>query len=102
MKQYAVSNTVPNLPNPDGSPVVIEVRSKSSATTTYRVDITYGRCSCPAWKFQKGVRKPCKHLRELGFTLYEEPAQEIMEFSEPTTSIKKEAIYAQYEDSDEL
>lgn len=47
---------------------VIEVPSESNPAKTYRVDVTNGRCSCPAWKFQKdGERNICKHLRKLGF-----------------------------------
>lgn len=49
---------------------IVEVVSPRSGKT-YRVDVTHGRCSCPAWKFQKvgpdGVRNPCKHLLALGF-----------------------------------
>lgn len=45
---------------------VLEVPS-SNGKTKYRVDVTNGRCSCPAWKFQKGHGKVCKHLKALGF-----------------------------------
>lgn len=45
---------------------IIEVPS-SSGSTTYRVDVTNQRCSCPAWKF-KSERKMCKHLKAFGFT----------------------------------
>lgn len=48
---------------------VIEIRSTSNPKVVYRVDTQLGRCSCPAWKFQRGgQRKPCKHLRAMGFT----------------------------------
>lgn len=47
---------------------VVEVQSKSNPAKKYVVDLTHGRCSCPAWIFQKGgERKPCKHLKGLGF-----------------------------------
>jgi predicted nucleic acid-binding Zn finger protein len=47
---------------------VIEVHSDRTPGVVYRVDLINGRCSCPAWKFQKGgARLPCKHLRGLGF-----------------------------------
>lgn len=48
--------------------LVVEVPS-SKGTSTYRVDATNGRCSCPSWKFAKavdGVRPACKHLKMLG------------------------------------
>jgi predicted nucleic acid-binding Zn finger protein len=67
MKVYAMSPMFPPALGRDGKPVVVDVNS-SSGSRTYRVDLTYGRCSCPAWIYQKGgVRKPCKHLRALGF-----------------------------------
>lgn len=47
---------------------VVTVPSNSNPDVKYTVDMTHGRCSCPAWKFQRGGRKPCKHLRALGFT----------------------------------
>lgn len=55
---------------------VVSTRSQTYGVVTlpssdgkreYRVDVTNGRCSCPAWKFQKGHAKPCKHLRALGY-----------------------------------
>ena len=46
---------------------VIEVPSERNPAKKYRVDIVNQRCSCPAWIFQKGTRKPCKHLKALGF-----------------------------------
>ena len=46
----------------------------SDGKRSYRVDVTNGRCDCPAWKFQKGHAKACKHLRAMGFTdLVREP-----------------------------
>lgn len=46
--------------------------SASNPSKSYRVDVTNGRCDCPAWKFSRanpdGSRKPCKHLIALGFT----------------------------------
>lgn len=48
---------------------IVRTPSRSTAGKYYTVDVTNGRCSCPAWIFQKGgERKPCKHLRALGFT----------------------------------
>jgi hypothetical protein len=56
---------------PDGWDV-IEVPSESNPARKYRVDVTFGRCDCPAWKFKRpgsdGRRDPCKHLSALGFT----------------------------------
>ncbi len=47
---------------------VIEVVSESNPKRSYRVDVINGRCSCPAWIFQRGrIKQPCKHLRSLGF-----------------------------------
>ena len=67
MRVYAVSPMFPVKVGRDGKPVVIEVNSMTSSKV-YRVDVTYGRCSCLAWIYQKGGgRKPCKHLRALGF-----------------------------------
>lgn len=47
---------------------------KSSSGKEYRVDMTNGRCDCPAWKFSRktadGRRPLCKHLLSLG---YKEP-----------------------------
>ncbi len=66
--RYAQSTIFSPSTNPDGSPIVVEVKSKSNPNKTYRVDLTNGRCSCPAWIYQRGgTRKPCKHLRELGY-----------------------------------
>lgn len=55
-----------------GSYAVFTVPSRSNPNKTYRVDMTNGRCDCPAWKFARagadGKRAPCKHLREFGYT----------------------------------
>jgi predicted nucleic acid-binding Zn finger protein len=51
--------------------VVVEVPSQSNPDKMYRVDLTNGRCSCPAWTFNRD-RKPCKHLRALGYKAKEE------------------------------
>lgn len=82
--KYAESNIFSDTTGPDGKAIVVEVRSKSNPNKNYRVDLTNGRCSCPAWIFQKGgVRKPCKHLRELGYEelkteiTVKEPAKEV-------------------------
>ena len=51
---------------------VFTVASESNPSKSYRVDITNGRCSCPAWTHGKpgvdGKRPLCKHLRSVGFT----------------------------------
>ena len=47
---------------------VAKFQSSSNPNKYYIVDITNGRCDCPAWKFQRNGREPCKHLRALGFT----------------------------------
>jgi hypothetical protein len=68
MKVYAETNKVLFTKGTAHGWDVVTVRSKSNPNVTYTVDMTHGRCSCPAWKFQKGgERKPCKHLRALGF-----------------------------------
>lgn len=64
---YAESSLMGNVPNDDGSDMIIPVRSQSNPDKFYNVDLTHGRCSCPAWTRQKGVRRPCKHLKDLGF-----------------------------------
>lgn len=46
---------------------VVSVPSSSNPNKSYRVDVTNGRCDCPAWKFSKGHTKVCKHLKALGF-----------------------------------
>ena len=46
---------------------IMEFPSTSNPAKTYRVDLVNARCDCPAWKFQRGGRKMCKHLRSLGF-----------------------------------
>jgi hypothetical protein len=38
----------------------------SDGKREYRVDVSNGRCDCPAWKFSK-TRQTCKHLRAMGF-----------------------------------
>jgi predicted nucleic acid-binding Zn finger protein len=67
MRTYAESTVFSSVPNADGSNIVIEVPSKSNPKKMYRVDLTNGRCDCPAWKFQRGHRSPCKHLKDLGY-----------------------------------
>lgn len=82
--KYAESTIFSDVPGHDGKAIVVEVFSKSNPNKKYRVDLTNGRCSCPSWIFQKGgVRKPCKHLRELG---YEELKTEIV-VKEPSKEI---------------
>lgn len=62
----------------DAGNKIMQVASMSNPDIKYTVDVTNGRCSCPAWKFQKGQRVPCKHLRKLGFVAVQrEPVREI-------------------------
>ena len=69
---------------------IIEVPS-SSGTKMYRVDVTHGRCSCPAWVMQKGgERKLCKHLRDLGFKQLIETSD--VEFTEKSSTYVGEKI----------
>ena len=57
---------------------VIEIRSTSNPDKTYRVDPVKGTCSCPAWIFQRGgIRKPCKHLLNMGITTVISPKQKV-------------------------
>lgn len=68
MRVYAETNKVLFTKGTEHGWDIVTVRSKSNPNVTYTVDMTHGRCSCPAWKYQKGgTRKPCKHLRALGF-----------------------------------
>lgn len=92
MKQYAATNKVLfSKPTPHGWDIVT-VASESNPNKKYTVDLTHGRCSCPAWIHQKGGdRQPCKHLRRLGFTRVVTAAD--MEFKEPNkTKAPKEKI----------
>jgi len=68
MRKYAETKKVLyTKASPNGWDTV-QVRSKSNPDKTYTVDMTNGRCSCPAWIFQRGGdRAICKHLRMLGF-----------------------------------
>jgi len=72
---------------------IVEVKSQSSKTgKTYRVDMTHGRCSCPAWIFQKAkvgeTRAICKHLSALGFKQLIEAAE--IDFQEKAKAPKVE------------
>ena len=66
----ATKQKLRGIPTPNGWDIV-EVASGSRPDKKYRVDITFGRCSCPAWVFGKvgsdGRKNPCKHLTTLGF-----------------------------------
>lgn len=68
MQQYAATNkTYFTKATPHGWDVV-KTPSRSTPGKFYTVDVTHGRCSCPAWIFQKGgQRYPCKHLKALKF-----------------------------------
>ena len=67
MRAYARSQV--EVPLVAGKSVIIEVTSSSNPNKTYKVDLTLGRCSCLGWTrhAKNGERKPCKHLRELGY-----------------------------------
>lgn len=69
---------------------VVLVPSVSDPTKTYRVDVVNQRCDCPAWKFSRGGRKLCKHLRQLGFA-------ERQMVAEPTTPVTRLQSVAQME-----
>jgi hypothetical protein len=45
---------------------IATVRSESNPNITYRVDLIKGECSCPGWTMHF-PRRPCKHLRQMGF-----------------------------------
>jgi len=98
MRQYATTNKVLfTKPTAHGWDTV-EVTSKSNPRVKYTVDMTHGRCSCPAWLYQKGgERLPCKHLRALGFTAV--ATGKGMEFNEPNKQpkIKQVIDLTQYE-----
>lgn len=92
MRKYAESTIFSDTTGSDGKAIVVEVRSKPNPDKMYRVDLTHGRCSCPAWLFQKGgERKPCKHLRELGYTQVQSTAPEVV-VAEPKRTSKKQKI----------
>lgn len=85
MKKYAETNKkLFTHATPFGWDTV-QVQSESNPNKTYTVDMTFGRCSCPAWKFQKGgQRNLCKHLRKLGFKqIIEAPDMEVNEAGAP-------------------
>lgn len=68
MRPYARSQV--EVPAVQGRSVIIEIPSDSNPNKIYRVDLTLGRCSCPGWTMhsKNGNRKPCKHLKALGYT----------------------------------
>lgn len=70
MRSYAKSSI--DVPSVNGKPVIIEIPS-SNGKSTYKLDLSQGRCSCPAWVFSynkngKTGRACCKHLLAYGFT----------------------------------
>lgn len=71
MKVYAVTpRKFPHAIGTDEGHDIVIYPSETNPDKAYRVDVTHGRCNCPAWTFQKtggGRRFPCKHLRALGF-----------------------------------
>lgn len=66
MRSYAKASV--EVPAVNGVPVVIDIPS-SNGKKIYHVDLTNGRCSCPAWVFQNKTtgRRVCKHLDMLGY-----------------------------------
>ena len=90
MRVYAQTDRPPKaMPTANGWDIV-EVPS-SSGKKMYRVDVTHGRCSCPAWIMQKGgERKICKHLRDLGFKQLIEASE--VNFTEKTSTYVGEKI----------
>lgn len=96
MRTYAESTVFSTVPNADGSPVIVEVASRSNPDKKYRVDLTNGRCSCPGWIFQRGHRSPCQHLKDLGY--YD--VQQVNAIAEPQkakTQTVKEPVTVVYE-----
>jgi hypothetical protein len=94
VRKYAATNKVLfTKPTPHGWDIV-KVKSDSNPTRTYTVDMTNGRCSCPAWIFQKGGdRNPCKHLKKLGFKkLMDTTAQSINIPDAPSKSQVKQKV----------
>lgn len=71
MQVHAVTNKVLFTKPTEHGWDIVEVKSDSNPNKKYRVDMTHGRCDCPAWIFQKSkvgeTRAICKHLRKLGF-----------------------------------
>lgn len=93
LRQYAESTIFSNQTGHDGKAIVVEVHSKSNPNRMYRVDLTNGRCSCPAWVFKKGERTPCKHLRDLGYVPMQSKDMQVIE--KPVEENKQ----VQYEDN---
>jgi hypothetical protein len=95
MQVHAVSplSRVIGSPTANGWDIV-EVKSQSSKTgKVYRVDMTHGRCSCPAWIFQnsKGsTRAICKHLKALGFKQLIEADE--FDYNEKVKSVTQEGV----------
>jgi len=72
---------------------VFTVASGSNPDKTYRVDVTNGRCDCPGWKFQRAPRRPCKHLRQFGYseqTQIAMPVQSTAKGASPKIDYSKE------------
>lgn len=70
MRSYAKAPI--DVPSVRGKPVIIEIPS-SNGKSTYKLDLSQGRCSCKAWIFGynkngRTGRTVCKHLRMFGYT----------------------------------
>jgi hypothetical protein len=99
MRKYAESTIFSDATGPDGKAIVVEVRSMTNPKKLYRVDLTNGRCSCPSWIFQRGGgRKPCKHLRALGYAPLQFPVQEVEVKEPPKPKKSKRVAFAVTED----
>lgn len=68
---------------------IVEVKSQSNPNKVYRVDMTHGRCSCPAWVNSRD-KKPCKHLKGLGFKQLIETAE--IDFQEKATPATQQKV----------
>lgn len=63
---YATTNRVLQGVRQEQGHELVLMQSASNPAKFYRVDITHGRCNCPAWINSKS-KAPCKHLKALGF-----------------------------------
>lgn len=69
---HATTNRVLYTKRGEDGSRTIKVASKTTPGVSYTIDVENGRCSCPAWIYQRAGsdrrRNPCKHLKALGFT----------------------------------
>lgn len=96
MKVYAETNKTLFTKGTEHGWDIVEVTSRSNPNVKYTVDMTHGRCSCPAWKFQKGgERKPCKHLKALGF----KQVMQATDFVAETKKNGEKQVATEYDDA---